>query len=188
VVQRGRREPLGVDAELVDAALDEPPRVGLVVDRELARVAQTRGLGAQDAGAGRVESHDPHAPMDAPEQQLDALAHLLRGLVRERDGQDLAGPRDVRLHEPGDSVGEHAGLAGAGAGEHQQRPVTVHDGLALGSVQPGEQSVQAVVGSGLRHRDRGYVRGRRPPQPCTSASVKSRSSPNTPSIRRRSAV
>ena len=50
----------GVDAELVQAALDEPPGVGLVVDRELARVAEPRRLGAQDPRARGVERHHPH--------------------------------------------------------------------------------------------------------------------------------
>ena len=40
VVDGAGRVALRVDAELVEAALDQPPRVGLVVDRELARVAE----------------------------------------------------------------------------------------------------------------------------------------------------
>ena len=60
VLDRRGREALGVDAELVEAALDEPARVGLVVDRELARVAEPRRLGAQDPRARGVEGHHPH--------------------------------------------------------------------------------------------------------------------------------
>jgi hypothetical protein len=169
VVQRGGGEALGVDAQLVDAALDQPPRVGLVVDRELARVAQARRLRPQDARAGGVEGHDPHPPGHPPEQHLDALAHLLRRLVREGDGQDLARARDVRLHEPGDAVGQDARLARPRAGQHEQRPVAVHDRLALLGVEPREQGLQAVVGGGLRHPGRGYGGGRRCRRAAASA-------------------
>ena len=55
-----RREALGVHAQLLDAALDQPHRVGLVVDREAAGVAQPLGVGAQHARAGGVEGHHPH--------------------------------------------------------------------------------------------------------------------------------
>ena len=53
VVDRPRREPLGVDPELVEIALDQPPRVRLVVDREPPRVpslsAWARSIRAQAA-------------------------------------------------------------------------------------------------------------------------------------------
>ncbi len=38
----------------------------------------------------------------------------------------------------GEAGGQHPGLAGAGAGEHQQRPVDGLDGRALLGVQAGE--------------------------------------------------
>jgi hypothetical protein len=70
-----------------------------------------------------------------PEEQLDALAHLLRGLVREGDREDLAGARAPGVDEVGDAVGEHPRLPGAGAREDQQRAVAVGDRLALRRVQ-----------------------------------------------------
>ena len=48
-------------------------------------------------------------------------------------------------------MGEDAGLARAGAGDHQQRALAVADGLALGLVQLGEQPLGAV-GAGLGRR------------------------------------
>ena len=134
-----RGEALGVDVELVDAGLDEPQRVLLVVDREAARVAEPLGVGAQDARAGRVEGHHPHRPGAVAHERLDALAHLLRGLVGEGDREDLARPRLAGPDQVRDPVGEHAGLARARAGEDQQRPLAVQHGLALGLVQPLEQ-------------------------------------------------
>ena len=152
VLDRRRREALGVDAELVDAALDEPAAVGLVVDRVLARVAEARRLGAQHPRAGAVEGHHPHRPRRVAEQQLDALAHLLRGLVGERDREDLAGPRDAGLDEPRDAVREHPRLARPGAREHEQRPLAVRDGGALGLVQAREQVLDSLVCGDVGHR------------------------------------
>ena len=122
VVDRGGREALRVDVELLDAALHEPARVGLVVDRELARVAEPVRIGAQHPRAGGVERHQPHRPRARADEQLDALAHLLRGLVRERDREDLARARLAGREQVGDPVRQHARLARAGAGEDQQRP------------------------------------------------------------------
>ena len=69
--------------------LDEPHLVGLVVDREVRAVAEPLGLAAQDSPAGGVEGEDPDRAGDRPEHPLEALAHLLRGLVREGDREDL---------------------------------------------------------------------------------------------------
>jgi hypothetical protein len=98
-----------------------------------------------------VEGHDPHAARRAAQQQLDALAHLLRGLVGEGDRQQLGVARLSGLDEPGDAVGEDPGLARSGAGEDQQRPLAVRHRLALGWVEPFEEGLDAVVGGSLGH-------------------------------------
>ena len=149
VVDRRRREPLGVDPELVEAALDQPPRVGLVVDREPARVPELVGVGAEHPGAGGVERHHPHRADPAADQQLGAVAHLPRRLVRERDREDLVRLGRVGRDQIGDPVGEHAGLARPGAGQDQQRPLAVRDGLPLGVVQAGEKGLE--LGGGVGH-------------------------------------
>ena len=151
VVQRSWGEPLRVDAQLVDAALDEAAGVGLVVDREAARVAKARRLVAQDPRAGGVEGHHPHRAGAPAEERLDPLAHLLRGLVRERDREDLPGAGEPGVHKPGDPVGEHARLAGARAREDEQRPVAVRHRLALGRVETLEEGLDTVVGGRLWH-------------------------------------
>ena len=53
---------LGSTPTLVDALLDEPAAVGLVVDRELARVAEPRRLGAQHAARRRCGRSSPTSP------------------------------------------------------------------------------------------------------------------------------
>ena len=140
-LHRARREALDVDVQVVEALLDQAPRVGRVVDRELARVAEPVGVGAQHARAGRVEGHHPHGAGGAADEQLDALAHLLRGLVGERDRQDLVRARLARAQQVGDPVGQHAGLARAGAGQDQQRPLAVRDRVALRLVEALQQGV-----------------------------------------------
>jgi hypothetical protein len=61
--------------------------------------------------AGRVERHHPHRTRARPDQQLYPLAHLLGGLVRERDGEDLARSRLAGPDQVRDPVREHARLA-----------------------------------------------------------------------------
>ena len=75
--------------ELLQALLDEPDLVGLVVDREVRPVAEPLGLAAQDPAAGGMEGEDPDRAGGAAEHPLEALAHLAGGLVRERDREDL---------------------------------------------------------------------------------------------------
>ena len=55
--------------------------------------------------------------------RLDPLAHLRRGLVRERDREDLVRLDAELAEQVGDAVGEHARLPGAGAGDDEQRPL-----------------------------------------------------------------
>ena len=139
-------EALRVDVELLDAALHEPARVGLVVDRELARVAEPVRVRAQHACAGGVKRHQPHRARPGADEQLDPLAHLLRRLVRERDREDLVGPRLPGREQVRDPVRQHARLARARAGEDQQRPLAVQDRRALRLVEPAQQAVELGVG------------------------------------------
>ena len=136
------REPLRVHVQLVHARLHQPQRVLLVIDREAAGVAELVGVGAQHAGAGGVEGHHPHRAGAVPHELLHPLAHLLRGLVGEGDGEDLARPRLPGAHQVGDPVGQDARLARSRAGEDEQGPLSVENGLALGLVQPLQQGIR----------------------------------------------
>ena len=55
-----RREPLRVEREVADDVAGEAVGVGLVVDRELLRVAEPVGVAPEDPHARRVERGDPH--------------------------------------------------------------------------------------------------------------------------------
>ena len=133
-VRGARREPLGVEVEVADDVAGEALRIGLVVDAEGARIAEAVAVGPQDANARRVERAHPHGPGHRADQVGDTVAHLLGGLVGEGDGQD-GRRRHALVDEVGDAMGEHPGLARAGAGDHQQRPAAVHDGVELVGVQ-----------------------------------------------------
>ena len=138
-VDAARDEALRVALELLEALLDEPHLVGLVVDREVrcgsrAAGASRRRIRPQAAWKVRIQI----ARATGPSRSLEPLAHLAGGLVREGDREDL-----VRLHAAGvdqvrDAVGEHARLARAGAGDDEQRAFGREDGLPLGRVQVGE--------------------------------------------------
>jgi hypothetical protein len=64
-VDAARDEPLRVAVELLQALLDDPDLVGLVVDREIRLVAESRRLAAENSPAGGVEGHHPHRSCDA---------------------------------------------------------------------------------------------------------------------------
>ena len=133
-----RSEALGVEAEVADHVAGEAGRVGLVVDRELPRVAEQVGVGPQDAHARRVERGHPHRSGDRADQFGDAAAHLVGRLVGEGDGQDRR-RRHALVDEVGDAMGEHPGLARSCAGDDEQRSAAVDDGVELVGVEPGER-------------------------------------------------
>ncbi len=126
---------LGVDVEVGHDGLDQALGVVVVVDGEVGTVAQELGVVAQDAHTHGVERAHPHAAGAPGEQGAQALAHLRGGLVGERDGQDLPGGHAEVGHHVRDAVREHAGLARAGAGEHEERALAGEDRLALGVVE-----------------------------------------------------
>ena len=83
-----------------------------------------------------------------PDQRLDALAHLVGGLVGERDGEDAERADALLLDEVGDAMGEHPGLARAGAGDDQQRSLGVHDRVELVGVELGGRHGRPILRPG----------------------------------------
>ncbi|MEA3219929.1 MAG: hypothetical protein OZX49_01025 [Immundisolibacter sp.] len=122
-------------AQFLEQALDQPLLVVGVQDLEGFRQAGLAPVGAQQAVGDAVKRAHPHAPRRHRYQLADALAHLGRGLVGEGDGQNLQRRGTLDLDQPGDAVRQHAGLAAAGAGQHQGGLAGVGDGLALRRVQ-----------------------------------------------------
>ena len=79
-----------------------------------------------------------------PSRAVGPLLHLAGRLVGERDGQDAVGGRAM-ADQLGDAVGDHAGLAGAGAGQDQQRAGEGLDGVVLGGIQVHDWIVSGVA-------------------------------------------
>jgi hypothetical protein len=136
--QDAGRPFLVVDAFGLQQLLDQPGLVVGVEDGEIALESDQFGVPAQHAHADGVEGAEPHAVGRAADQMRDAVEHFARRLVGEGDGQDVRRPGAPGNQQMGDPRGQHARLAGAGAGQHQQRPTLVHDGLALLLVQTVE--------------------------------------------------
>jgi len=113
--------------------------VGVVEDREVARQAHAVAVGAQQAQGVAVEGAEEGLERPGGEQPLGAIAHLGRGLVGEGDGDDPGRVDAAFAHQPGDPVGDDAGLPGAGARHDELWPPLVGDrGELLGIELPFE--------------------------------------------------
>ena len=121
VVQPAGREPLRVQVQVAPHVVDEAHGVGLVVDRERAPVAEHRGLAPQDPRARGVERRHPHPARDRADERADALLHLARGLVGERDREQLERGDPALGDQVRDAVGEQPGLARTRAGDDEDR-------------------------------------------------------------------
>ena len=86
---------------------------------------------SQDADAERVDRGDLGLLVPLYFEQLAGPGeHLLGRLVGERNGEDSRGT-GAPPNKVGDAGDDDAGLAGAGAGEHQQRSDRRLHGLGL---------------------------------------------------------
>jgi hypothetical protein len=127
---------LFVDAFGLDELFQQADLVVGVEDGEVGLQAHQLGVAAQDFYADGVEGAKPgHALDHAADEPADALLHFARGLVGEGDGEDFARPRLALGEDVGKPGGEHAGLAGAGTCQHQQRAVERFNGGALFRVE-----------------------------------------------------
>ena len=137
--QDARGPALLVDVLGREELLEQPDLIVDVQDGEIGLEADQLGVAAQDFHADRVEGAEPRHALDhAADDLLDAVLHLARRLVGEGDGEDLARPGAAGGEDVGDAHGEHARLAGAGAGEHQHRPVQALDREPLLRIEAGE--------------------------------------------------
>ena len=85
--------------------------------------------------AWKVPSHSPSTGrprIAATRSRISRAALLVKVTASTWPGDGAAGQQDM-----GEARGQHPGLAGARAGEHQQRPVQRLDGGALLGVQAG---------------------------------------------------
>jgi hypothetical protein len=103
-----------------------------------------------------VEGRDPDGRVPVGHQHVDALLHLERRLVGEREGEDLLRARAAGGDQVGDAPGEDRRLAGPGACDDEERALVVGDRLGLGRIQ----AVEDLVGGGVRGAAAARERGR----------------------------
>ena len=150
--EHARRPALLVDVLGRQKLLEQPDLVVDVEDGEIAFQPDHLGVAAQNFYADRVEGAEPrHALDDVADDVADAALHLARRLVGEGDGEDFARPGAAGGQNVGDAHGEHAGLSGAGAGQHQHRAVERLDREPLLGIEAGEVGRAAARrGAGAR--------------------------------------
>ena len=135
--QHGRRgEQPVVHVERAHHLAQERPLVLGIVDEEPGIDPDRRSRPAEDPAADGVERPHPHgAGNRRTDEALHPRAHFPGRLVGERHRQDPLRRDAPALDQRGDPVGQDPGLAGAGAGQHEERPVSVVDRLTLGGVE-----------------------------------------------------
>ena len=138
--------------------------VAAVEDREVRLHADVARVDAQQAGGDGVEGAAPDALGRAAravaarrEDRLDPAQHLARGAAREREQQDAPRVR-AALDELGDAVRERCRLAGAGAGDDEQRSVAVLGGCELVGVELDEHGESSSVGCRQASAEGGQMR------------------------------
>jgi len=75
-------------------------------------------------------------PAPATHEALGAREHLLRGATREGEDEDAVGI-NAAIDEMRDAIDKRAGLPRAGAGDDEERPVTVRRCGCLLGIQVG---------------------------------------------------
>jgi hypothetical protein len=109
-------------------------RVAAVEDREVRLETEApRGPAEHEVREG-VERAARDLLAARADERRRAPEHLLRGLAREREEQDVPGIHP-RLDEPGDAVHERPRLPAARAGDDEDGPVERRRGLELRRVQ-----------------------------------------------------
>ena len=117
------RPSLLVDVRRPDDLLQQANLVVGVEDGEVRLEPGELGMAAEDPGGDGMEGAEPEPGGGASHQSLHAADHFARRLVGEGDREHLSGPGAAGGEDVGKARGEHAGLAGAGAREHEQRTV-----------------------------------------------------------------
>ena len=163
--QLPRRPALLVDVLGDDDLLHQADLVVGVEDGEIGLEVGQLGVAAKHFRADRMKGAEPLHPLDhAADEVADAVLHLPRRLVGEGDAEDLPGLGLAGGEEMGDAGGQHARLAGPGAGEHQHRPFGRLDRRPLLRVQPRQIIIGPTPGSPRRNAA-GLGRGRIYPSP-----------------------
>src|SRR5690606_9516601 len=96
---------------------------------------------AQQAGTHGMEGSEPDALEILVDEGDHAAFHFAGSLVGEGDSDDIVRRNTLALDEVSQAAGEHAGLAGAGTGQHERLTITSGDGLALLRIEIVKQMI-----------------------------------------------
>ena len=107
---------------------------GIEPDVERVQPQETIGDGVERAGPARLRDRPAAARGRARQDPLRAQRHLRRRAPAEGEQQDaprIGAAEDEVRH----AMCQRVGLARAGAGDDEQRPASVHDGVALRRIE-----------------------------------------------------
>ena len=137
--QHPRRPALVIDVLGLQQLFQKPDLVVDIKHGEIGFQLHHFGMGAQYPPADRVKSAEPgHALHRLAQHVAEPQLHLARGLVGEGDRKDFAGPRSPHAENVRDAAGQHAGFAGPGSRQHEDRTVQRFHCLALLGIKPGQ--------------------------------------------------
>ena len=126
---------LAVDAEFVHGLLGQCLGVLLVKDGKALGIADAVYLAPQELDAERVDGAYEVVDGAPVHQPRDAVFHLLRGLVGERQRQYVAGRHSEFVDQKREPMGYDPGLAAACAGHDTDASLGPLHGLLLLRVQ-----------------------------------------------------
>ena len=109
----------------------------VIVNGEIARQAQMMRFATDQAGAEGMKRGDPDVrgvAAGGAQQVADAVFHDAGGFIGEGYGENGAA-RDAPLYQVSDAIGDDTRLAGAGAGQNQQRAFGREHRFALALVE-----------------------------------------------------
>ena len=148
---------VGIEVELEEVLAQEDHDLGPGQDAQVGRQPELERVVPDEAVAEGMERRDRGVRVAVRHELVDADRHLLGGLVGEGQGQDLRRLRTPGRDEPRDPPGDDLGLAGAGAGDHQQRAGAVGDRPELVGIESTEERFETgrrrIVGRRRHDRD-----------------------------------
>ncbi len=155
--RRVAERPVQVEFELEEVLAQEDDDLRPGEHAHVRRQAQLKGVFADESVAERVERGDGRVRVAVRDELVHADGHLLGGLVREGQREDLGWPRPAFGDEPCDPASDDLGLARPGAGHDQHRSLAVGHGPDLVRIQAAEEGVhpvdRSVRRSGSHDRD-----------------------------------
>ena len=139
------------ERELEEMVTHEDDLLGPREHTEVGGEAELEGVLFDQPVAEGVKRRDLHVRVAVRHELVHPLFHLGGRFVREGQGEDLRRARLPRGDQIGDAACDDGGLAGAGAGDDQERAGRMRDCLALGLGQAFENPGGAA--GGLRHQN-----------------------------------